>query len=423
VKEANLDFGLMRQDDFGSTAPNIRVPAEDRQVRPAAEMPPPPPPPSSPPPPGHPAKRRIPIWIFLIGGGVLLLILAALIYFLWPGSPGFTLIVKGAEPGSAVFVDNRRYGVTAGDGSIQVPGLKAGKRLVRVSHDGYADFNTSVTGKDGEEKIVIAQLTQTGPQPQDPQVLTEIDYNGPMILIPAGEFIMGSDNHEADEKPAHKVTLPDYYIDKFEVTNEWYKRFCDETKRKYPTDPWWEKGYFTNKPQAPVIGIEWADAAAFAKWAGKRLATEEEWEKAASWGPKDAKKRQYPWGESFESGRATLGGEPPPSSVGSNPTGASAYGVQDMAGNVFEWIDAFYQPYQGNAESNENYGSKNRVVRGGHFGSKPDLARTTDRTYTPPVFTSAEKRERSWLIGFRCVVSADDPKLQERIRVLQGQQK
>ncbi len=418
MKENYIDFGPLRQEDFGATTPNIRVQPED--VRPATE-PPPPPPPFSSPPPGPPAKKSFPIWIFFIIGGVLLLGLAALIYFLWPSSPGFTLIVKGAEPGSTVFVDNKRNGVTAGDGSIQVPNLKAGKRLVRVSHEGFADFNTSVTGKDGEEKIVIAQLTPTGAQPSEPSVLGEIDYNGPMILIPASEFIMGDDNHEADEKPAHKVPLPDYYIDKFEVTNEWYKKFCDETKRKYPTDPWWEKGYFKNKPQAPVIGVEWADAAAFAKWAGKRLATEEEWEKAASWGPGNPQKRQYPWGDNYEPGRATLGGSPPPSNVGQNSTGASAYGVQDMAGNVFEWIDAFYQPYQGNSESNENYGTKNRVVRGGHFGSEPDLARTTNRTYAPPVFTAAEKRERSWLIGFRCVVSANDPKLQERIRSLQGQ--
>jgi formylglycine-generating enzyme required for sulfatase activity len=419
VKENYIDFGPLRQEDFGATTPNIRVQPED--VRPASEPPPPPPPPFSSPPPGPPAKKSFPIWIFFIIGGVLLLGLAALIYFLWPSSPGFTLIVKGAEPGSTVFVDNKRNGVTAGDGSIQVPNLKAGKRLVRVSHEGFADFNTSVTGKDGEEKIVIAQLARTGEQPSEPSVLNEIDYNGPMILIPASEFIMGDDTHEADEKPAHKVTLPDYYIDKFEVTNEWYKKFCDETKRKYPTDPWWEKGYFKNKPQSPVIGVEWADAAAFAKWAGKRLATEEEWEKAASWGPGNPQKRQYPWGDNYEPGRATLGGSPPPSNVGQNSNGASAYGVQDMAGNVFEWIDAFYQPYQGNSESNENYGTKNRVVRGGHFGSEPDLARTTNRTYAPPVFTAAEKRERSWLIGFRCVVSANDPKLQERIRSLQGQ--
>jgi formylglycine-generating enzyme required for sulfatase activity len=412
----------MRQDDFGSTTPNIRVPTEDTRVRPATDPTPPPPP--SAPPPGQHAPRRVPVWIFLAGGGVLLLALAALIYFLWPSSPGFTLVVKGAEPGSTVFVDSKRYGVTAGDGSIQVPNLKAGKRLVRVSHEGYADFNTSVTGRDGEEKIVIAQLTKGDAPPeeaQQQQQLTEIDYNGAMILIPAGEFIMGDDNHEADEKPAHKVTLPDYYIDKFEVTNEWYKKFCDATKHKFPTDPWWEKGYFTNKPQSPVIGVEWSDAAAFAKWAGKRLPTEEEWEKAASWGPKDAKKRQYPWGDNYEAGRATLGGSPPPSNVGQNSNGASAYGVQDMAGNVFEWIDSYYQPYQGNTESNPNYGTKNRVVRGGHFGSEPDLARTTNRTYAPPIFTAAEKRERSWLIGFRCVVSANDPKLQERLRVLQGQ--
>jgi formylglycine-generating enzyme required for sulfatase activity len=90
--------------------------------------------------------------------------------------------------------------------------------------------------------------------------------------------------------------------------------------------------------------------------------------------------------------------------------------VHDLAGNVLEWVNALYQPYPGNTATDPNFGSVNRVVRGGTFRLGIDDARTTRRFYSPPEFSSASKRERSWLIGFRCVVSANDPKLQERLR-------
>jgi formylglycine-generating enzyme required for sulfatase activity len=208
--------------------------------------------------------------------------------------------------------------------------------------------------------------------------------------------------------------LPDYYIDKFEVTNEQDYRFATETKRKLPELPWWDKDYF-NKASMPVVGVNFGDASAYAAWAGKRLPSEEEWEKAASWGPTGNQKRMWPWGNTAEPGRATLHAEHT-TNVGSNPTGASAYGVQDMGGNVLEWVNAFYQPYPGNTTADPNFGTRNRVVRGGSFHSDDEDARTTRRIYAPPVFTAAEKREASWLIGFRCVVSANDPKLQELLR-------
>lgn len=370
---------------------------------------------SQPPKPAQagPAPRRFPIWLLLAGGGALLLvaiIAVVLIYFLFR-QPGFTMVVRGAPPQSDVFVDNISRGVTSSDGSIKVPGLKAGKRVVRVSHDGYIDFNTTVTGQDGELKTVVAQLVAAGGQPTLPK---EIDYNGPMRLIAAGEFVMGDDTHNADEKPAHKVTLPDFYIDKFEVTNQQYKKFCDATKRAYPTNPWWDNDYF-KKLNMPVVGVNFADASAYAAWAGKRLPTEEEWEKAASWGPGATKKRTWPWGDSASASQATLNSNHP-TAVGSKPGGASAYEVHDLAGNVLEWVDAFYQPYPNSTATDPNFGATNRVVRGGNFHSDLDAARTSRRIYAPAEFTAEEKKERSWLIGFRCAVSADDAKLQERLR-------
>jgi formylglycine-generating enzyme required for sulfatase activity len=358
----------------------------------------------------------IPLWVWLLGvGGALLLVavVAVVLIFFWFRQPGFTMVVRGAPAESDVFVDNISRGVTSSDGSIRVPGLKAGKRVVRVSHDGYVDFNTTVTGQDGEVKIVVTQLVaSSGPPPRG--LPKEIDYSGPMILIPAGEFIMGDDNHNADEKPAHKVTLADFYIDKFEVSNQQYKTFCDATKHPFPTNPWWDNDYL-KKSNMPVVGVNFADASAYAAWAGKRLPTEEEWEKAASWGPDATKKRMWPWGDSNNASQATLNSNHP-TAVGSKPNGASAYGVQDMAGNVLEWVDSFYQAYSNNTATDPNFGSTNRVVRGGNFHSDVDAARTSRRIYAPAEFSAEEKKERSWLIGFRCAVSANDPKVQDRLR-------
>lgn len=399
-------------DDFGATTPNIRAHAPPRpsgQVARQAPRSDSPPPASNPPP-----KRRIPLWIWLTGIGVLLvlgIVTLGLVYFVWQRQSGFTIVVRGAPAGSTVYVDNISHGVTSASGDITVRDLKAGPRLIRVSHEGFRNFDTSVTGKNGDMLPVLAGLVPLKP---DPIVSNEIDYVGPMILISAGEFIMGDDNHKPDEKPAHKVTLPDYYIDKFEVTNEKYKKFCDETQRKLPTVPWWDKDYF-NQPNMPVVGVNFGDASAYAAWAGKRLPTEEEWEKAASWGPTGAKKRMWPWGDSPETGRATLGAEHT-TAVGSNPNGMSAYGVQDMGGNVLEWVNAFYQRYQGSTSTDPNFGSINRIVRGGSFRSDVEDARTARRIYSQPVFTAEQEKGSSSLIGFRCVVSADDPKLQERLR-------
>jgi iron(II)-dependent oxidoreductase len=335
-----------------------------------------------------------------------------LVYFLF-SQPGFSAVVRGAPPGSDVFVDNISRGVTSADGSIKVTGLKAGKRVVRVSHEGYTDFNTTVSGKDGEVKTIVAQLVSTTETPGT--LPKEIDYDGPMLLVGAGQFIMGDDKHNPDEKPAHPVTLPDFYIDKFEVTNEQYKKFCDATKHAYPTNPWWDDKYFSTHPRSPVLGVSWDDASAYANWTGKRLPKEEEWEKAASWDPNAKAKRQWPWGDSSDQSKANVGGART-MDVGQFSSGASFYGVQDMAGNVAEWVDAFYQPYPGNQTPDPNYGTKNRAVRGGTYHGDLDDARTTRRLRHPPQFNEAEKKNRAFLIGFRCAIAADDPRIQNLLR-------
>jgi formylglycine-generating enzyme len=411
--------------DFGATTPNIPIPRPEDQTtgRPTPGVPPPPVNPRAP--QQTPPKRGIPLWVWGLIGGVILLLsiaVAVVIYFMIQPS-GFTLIVKEAPPGSVVFVDNKQIGITKGDGTIVIPGLKSGRRLLRVSHEGFEDFNDSVLGKDGDKVSKIVQLISKNAKPVLDKLPTEINYNGSMMLVQAGEFIMGDDDHLPDEKPTHKVTLPDFYIDKFEITNAQYKKFCDETNRKLPTNPWWAKqflntdNYFTSKPDLPVVGVTWNDALAYAKWAGKRLPTEEEWEKAASWDPGAGKKRQWPWGDSSEPGRANLDKQKQsPVAPGQHPNGVSAYGVHDLSGNVAEWVESIYKPYGENQPSGAQSATNSRVVRGGSFISPPNEARTTRRYQRSPDFTAKEKQEGSWLIGFRCAVLANDPKLQEHLK-------
>ena len=365
-----------------------------------------------------PPRRGIPIWVWLLAAGGLVLlgvVVLVLVYFLF-SQPGFAMVVRGAPPGSDVYVDNISRGVTSVDGSIKVTGLKAGKRLVRVSHDGYTDFNISVSGQDGDVRTIVAQLVASGEVKTPSSLAKEIDDKGPMLLVGAGEFIMGDDNHNPDEKPAHKVTLPDFYIDKFEVTNEQYKKFCDATKHPVPTNPWWDDHYFSDHPRSPVLGVSWDAAAAYATWVAKRLPKEEEWEKAASWDPGTQKKRQWPWGDAADPSRANAGGTQRAVDVGQFLAGASAYGVQDLAGNVAEWVDAYYQPYPGVQTASPDFGTRNRVVRGGTYKGSFEDARATRRLYHPPQLNEAEKKNRAFLIGFRCAISADDAKIQDLVR-------
>lgn len=205
-----------------------------------------------------------------------------------------------------------------------------------------------------------------------------------MVYIPAGEFIMGTDETDPEEKaaeygigkpwlvdehPAHKVNLPAYYIDKYEVTNARYKKFVDATGHPAPAD--WENNQI---PQGhslyPVEMVSWQDADAFCRWERKRLPTEAEWEKAAR-GTDD---RIFPWGNQFDPRMTNVGGRMGgTTAVGTYEAGKSPYGVYDLIGNVWEWTADWYLPYPGSSYENKDYGQKYKVIRGnswpaiGHF--------------------------------------------------------
>jgi len=216
-----------------------------------------------------------------------------------------------------------------------------------------------------------------------------------MVAIPAGEFIMGSEVE--DERPPHVVFVEAFEMDMFEVTNQEFARFVWETG--YVTDaekagdsmPW--RVYAEGKPNHPVVKVSWNDARAYCEWAGKRLPTEAEWEKAA----RGTDGRIYPWGNEWDPTRANTkeSGHRGTTPVGSFPEGASPYGVMDMAGNVAEWTADWFKAYPGSDWYSPYFGEKYRVIRGGGWFSDRELVRTTERSCSGVELANDD-------VGFRC---------------------
>jgi len=242
-----------------------------------------------------------------------------------------------------------------------------------------------------------------------------------MVLVPAGEFLMGTSDAQVEaflqahpdwqpewlsiEQPQHRVYLDAFYIDKTEVTNAEYKRFVDATGHQPP--PHWANGQIpAGQEDYPVTHVHQPDDAwAYARWAGKRLPTEAEWEKAARGGLSSSNGgggRLYPWGDTWDPAKANaLGsGRDGPAPVGSYPAGASPYGALDMAGNVWEWCADWYAAdyYVSSPLRNPQGPSSGTfpVVRGGSWFDSPEYARCAFRygLYPRRLFTN---------LGFRCV--------------------
>lgn len=231
-----------------------------------------------------------------------------------------------------------------------------------------------------------------------------------MLLVPAGEFVMGSARGEAepDEHPQHRVYLSSFYIDKFEVKNANYKKFIDSTE--HPAPEHWKNGeYPDEEDNFPVVFVSWRDANAYCQWAGKRLPTEAEWEKAA----RGTEGQIYPWGGDFDWKKGNfsdkgqfdghIDGFVFTAPVGSFPEGASPYGVQNMAGNVWEWCADWYQKdyYQTSPRNNPKGPDTGAacVLRGGSFFSALHI-RCAARYYL-------EENSKYFYVGFRCVADVE----------------
>lgn len=221
-----------------------------------------------------------------------------------------------------------------------------------------------------------------------------------MVEIPEGPFTMGYNQGDPDESPAHPVYLKTYFIDLKEVTQSEYDRFVKMTKREKPQVPVFEEDIAKLiGPDFPVVGIGWNDAFAYCRWAGKRLPTEAEWEKAA----RGEGQRLYPWGKEFTYAYSNIGGDddgfPYLSPVGSYEMGRSPYGVYDMMGNVAEWVadtyDAHYYEHSPFRDPPGPDTTEFKVIRGSTWRDSKLNARLTKRF-------SAKMWRTDATIGFRC---------------------
>ena len=278
-----------------------------------------------------------------------------------------------------------------------------------------------------------------------------------MVLVPAGEFIMGSNEVDGDglqeefgfreplyldEHPRHRRHVAAFYIDQHEVTNDQYKRFVMETGIAEP-QPWVANAYnvsearlqsfdletlrwvvaeyfrldkdTTGMDQAqlleelgdiqrqrdrlPVTGVNWYDASSYCKWLGKRLPSEAEWEKAA----RGAQGRAYPWGDEWDETKSNTGelndSEQILAAAGSFPQDVSTFGVYDLGGNVSEWVADWYEPYTDAEYRSPYYGGIHKVIKGGGAGighyALSYFFRSARRGQADPSAVSTD-------VGFRC---------------------
>ncbi len=223
-----------------------------------------------------------------------------------------------------------------------------------------------------------------------------------MVLIPEGEFIMGTDDRLRDEKPAYATYIDAFYMDRFEVTNEDYKRFVDSTGRQ-PPDNWEDGDYPQGKGDHPVIFVGWNDAYDYCSWAGKRLPRESEWEKAA----RGTDGRIYPWGDEWDMEKSNnpLRGHEGTMPVGSFEAGRSPYGLYDMSGNVWEWVDDYYLPHPGSDYVSPEFGVKYRLLKGGSWWDCMFYnCGISAPVYNRAFFDASTKNDS---FGFRCAADAE----------------
>ena len=240
--------------------------------------------------------------------------------------------------------------------------------------------------------------------------LQKLDDTAAMVTIPAAEFWMGRSQFQwlfdrnteierdrLDDTPAHKVYLDSFSIDKYEVTNEEYARFSEATGAK---PPWyWPKAKFPEgQERFPVYNVSWAEAGAYCRWAGMRLPTEAEWERAARG---DLDRKKYPWGDEDDlRNKGHLNYPSGPVAVGSFPP--NGLGLYDITGNVWEWTNDWYsRDYYAISPDRNPKGPETgmyKIIRGGGWTDGYDARNlmASHRSYADPA-------TRAFTIGIRCV--------------------
>ncbi|HSL02195.1 MAG TPA: formylglycine-generating enzyme family protein [Nitrospiraceae bacterium] len=254
--------------------------------------------------------------------------------------------------------------------------------------------------------VVVFVAWVASPAQAQQQKITGKD-GAPMVLVAAGEFTMGSNEGGDDEKPVHRVSLNAYYMDKYEVTVGQYAKFLEATGMDAP--PKWTTMDEPPHQKRPVVNVDWSDANTYCEWAGKRLPTEAEWEKAA----RGTDGRIYPWGNGPPDRlRANYGKEKWNNHaalvpVGQLEDGKSPYGIYDLAGNVWEWVSDWYDDdYYKNGPSRNPKGpesGKYKVLRGGSWDLAPEHLRSERRDFNTPSSPDYNSPSyRNFNSGFRC---------------------
>ncbi|GAA1877345.1 MAG: ergothioneine biosynthesis protein EgtB [Williamsia herbipolensis] len=301
----------------------------------------------------------------------------------------------------------------------------SGERLV---DRGFAFAMIAQHEQQHDETMLATHQLRTGPTalraPDAPRVADTPTVDE--VIVPAGDFVMGTDLDPwalDNERPAHRVSVPAFAIERFPVTNERWCAFIDDGGYERP-ELWSERGWAHRveadltapqfwerdvdgrwfrrvfgtmtplRPNAPVVHVCFFEAEAFARWAGKRLPTEAEWEKAARFDPAaPTAGRRYPWGDDDPTAvHANLAQRHlEPADIGAYPGGVSPLGVHQMVGDVWEWTSSGFESYPGFTMfpypeySEVFFGGDYRVLRGGSFGTDPVAVRTTFRNWDHPI--------------------------------------
>ena len=324
-----------------------------------------------------------------------------------------TLRVTSTPSGATVYLDGKQIGSTPLRGYHIDTGVRRQKQVeIGLELAGYRSHVERLTLRGGQTTPWDMHLEKLS--------VPSVSIPAGMVLIPAGEFQMGSNTGSDDERPVHTVYVDAFYMDKYEVTNAQYKRFVDANpewrKDRMPKSLhsgdylkyWRGNTYPARKGNHPIVHVSWYAAMAYAQWAGKRLPTEAEWEKAAHGGHVEL---EYPWGNTISGDHANYGGND------TKPVGsysANAYGLYDMAGNVWEWcLDEYDRKFYKNSPSQNPLSGANsinwllskyreiksfRVQRGAGWDSTERFVRIANRVGTTPTNTSSN-------LGFRCVRS------------------
>lgn len=258
----------------------------------------------------------------------------------------------------------------------------------------------------------MTQNSEIGPDDTLASVIIWPADGKEMVFIPGGVFTMGSNAGDPGYQPEHQVSVADFYLDRWPVTNAEYKEFVDATGHRIPNyDVSWcdtveynwdreRKTYPKDKADHPVVLVTWEDAMAYAAWAGKRLPTEAEWERAA----RGLNGNRYPWGNEFMAGVCNCKetGLKRTSPVGYfSPDGNTAEGLVDMVGNVWEWTNSLYRPYpydpDDGRESRKAAGF--RMLRGASWVNDANVAHCLSRLDGDFQFYNN--------VGFRCAASPE----------------